>query len=152
MIRRHFLLLVLGLFSVALLCLSPGCGYPKHIDPLILTFPTKELAALSAQARAKDIGGIVLTIDASKHSMEPLLLNDDLIVVDPRVTFDQIKLGTVIIATLLPGRPPVCHRATVRDSLGVMTSGDHNPESDTGARATASNYVGTADTVYRVKP
>ncbi len=133
------------------LLLLAGCGYPTHIDPPLRTEQTALMVQLAAQAEAKAIGGIVLTIDASKHSMEPLLLNGDLVVVDTRITFEQVVLGTVIVAQERAG-PSICHRATTRDSDGILTSGDHNSRSDTALRATKANYIGTVISRYRVKP
>ncbi len=134
------------------LLLLAGCGYPTHIDPPLRTETTPLMVQLAAQAEAKAIGGIVLTIDASKHSMEPLLLNGDLVVVDTRITFEQVVLGTVIVAQERAAGLSICHRATTHDSDGILTSGDHNSRSDTALRATKANYIGTVISRYRVKP
>ena len=165
MTRRPFLLLVVSLLSVAFLCLSPGCGYPKHLDPLLLTFPTKELADLSARARAKDIGGLIYTV-ADTHSMEPLLMGGDLIVVETRVTFEEVKPGQVVNYHADWAPPPeltVTHRVLERDSDGLLMAGDNvrpdidprtgqNRHSEARWRVTKKNYVGVVDTIYRVKP
>ncbi len=154
MTRRLFLFL--GLLAVALLCGPAGCGYPKHIDPLLLTYPSKNLALLSAQARAKDIGGIVCEV-ANTHSMEPVLLGGDYIVVDPRTVYADVRLGQVVTyqATWTASdAPPVAHRALVRDSGGLLVGGDNvdgqHPENQW--RVTQTNYIGVVDTIYRVKP
>ncbi len=140
-------------FTALITCLIiGGCGYPAHIDPPLRTEATPLMLQLAAQAEAKAIGGIVLTIDASKHSMEPLLLNGDLVVVDPRITFEQVRLGTVIVAQERATGPSICHRATTRDAEGILTSGDHNAKSDTALRATKANYLGTVVSIYRLKP
>ena len=153
------------LLTLALLAFTlGGCGYPKHLDPLLLTFPTKDLARLSAEARAKDIGGLVYTV-ANTHSMEPVLMGGDLIVVDTRVAYEDVKLGQVInyhAEWAPPPLPTVTHRATVRDSSGLLVEGDNvvpdiNPatgqdlHAESSWRVTKTNYVGVVDTIYRVK-
>ncbi len=147
--------LLLTLLAAALVFVT-SCGYPKHIDPLLLTYPSKTLALLSAQARAKDIGGTVCEV-ANTHSMEPVLLGGDYIVVDPRVAYTDVRLGQVITyqATWTASdAPPVAHRALVRDSGGLLVGGDNvdgqHPENQW--RVTQTNYIGVVDTIYRLKP
>lgn len=166
-------LLSLALFLGALVFLASSCGYPKHLDPLTLTFPTQNLALASAQARAKDINGVdesghpigVYSV-ANTHSMEPLLMGGDYIVVDHRVAFADVKLGQPITyqAQWAPApAPPVTHRATVRDKDGLIVEGDNvtpdivpgtgqDEHTENQYRVTVANYVGTVDTIYRVKP
>jgi hypothetical protein len=162
--RSSLLSLVLFLIAVALLAFG-GCGYPKHIDPLLLTYPSARVAELSAQARAKDIGGLVYKV-ANTHSMEPVLMGDDYIVVDTRVPYEQVKIGQVInyhADWQPPPLPTVTHRAVVRDKDGLLVEGDNvRPEIDprTGQdihsearwRVTKDSYVGVVDTIYRVQP
>lgn len=148
---KRFILTALG---ITLLCALVGC-FPKHIDPPLLTYDTDTLALLSAQARAKDIGGLVYHISTKTHSMFPAIQGNDYIVVDLRVAFKDVKIGMPIsyIAEWQPHGPAVTHRAVDRDSGGILAEGDdvdaEHPENHW--RVTENRYIGVVDGIYRVK-
>ncbi len=172
MTRRNLLtLLRAALFALVTVStiafLISGCGYPKHIDPPVLTYPTSNMAWLSALARAKDIGGTVYNV-ADTHSMEPYLQGGDYVVIDPRVAFADVPVGIPIgyKAEWQPaGGSPVLHRVIGRDASlggGLLVEGDNvKPLIDSNGqdlhressfRVKASQYLGVLDGVYRVKP
>lgn len=153
--RRHLLaLVIIGTLAGAASMLLSSCGAPKHIDPPTLTYPTELMARLSAEARAKDIGGTVYRV-ADTHSMEPLLIGRDYIVVAPpsRAPYADLKVGQVITYKAdWYAKHPVTHRLVQKDKDGWILSGDNNPRSEASWRVTAGTYLGTVDGIYRVRP
>lgn len=161
--RHHLITLGLAALAAALLGLS-ACGHPKHIDPPMFTYPTETLTRLSAEARAKDIGGMVFWV-ADTHSMEPLLKGGDYIVLAPpsRAPYAALKAGQVITykATWY-SKHPVTHRTRTKDGYGWVVSGDNvrpdiaadgrDRHSEASYRVTEASYLGTVDGIYRVRP
>lgn len=164
--RHHIVTLGLLALSAALLGLAalPGCGSPKHLDPPLFTYPTDLMTRLSAEARAKDIGGTVYHV-ADTHSMEPLLVGGDYIVAAPpsRAPYADLKAGTPIVyRAQWYTKHPVTHRTRVKDGYGWVVSGDNvrpdiapngqDRHSEASYRVTTESYLGTVDGIYRIKP
>ncbi len=141
----------------------PGCGSPSPIDPPLFTYPTDLMARLSAEARARDIGGLTFHV-ANTHSMEPVLKGGDYIVVAPpaRAPYASLKAGQIVTyrAEWYPAAP-VTHRLRTKDQYGWLASGDNvRPDiaangqdlhTEAGYRVTEDRYVGLVDGIYRVK-
>lgn len=152
MTHRRFLLLCLGLFAVALLCLSPGCGYAKHIDPPLYTYDTDAIAKESARLHAVDVGGIYEQNECC-GSMEPLIHAGDWVVTAP-APFEDRLLGRVNrYFAKWNGGKPVMHRFVSGNAKdGFIASGDNNAHSEPNERVVATTYGGEVVGIYRVKP
>ncbi len=156
MTNRSLLCLVLGLLSVAFLCLSPGCGYAKRIDPPVFTFESERELTLAASLHARDVGGFVTLPAANTHSMEPLIYGGDRFVIASK---ENAPYGERLKGRVVGGHPnwnPALfevHRVQLIDSYGLMVEGDNvdgqHPESS--SRITEANYVGEVVGIYRIK-
>jgi signal peptidase I len=137
------------LLLTALLLLASCKGTRE--DPPLFIYDSHSLASLSAAAHAKDVGGKLYAV-LDTHSMEPLLMGGDLIVVEP-CNYDLLRVGQVIVyrAEWTPaGAPPVTHRVVLKDSLGLVLSGDNNARSESGYRVTRDAVLGIVVGIYRV--
>ncbi len=152
MTHRSLLYLVLGLLFVSFLCLSPGCGDAKHIDPPLYTYADTKVAAESARLHAIDVHG-TYSQNTCCGSMQPLIYAEDWTVVSP-TPFSDALLGHVVVYTPeWNHRAPVMHRLVSGNAKdGFIASGDNNPTSEAAERVTAANYVGELVGIYRTKP
>lgn len=144
MLRLGIALLIAGLFA--------GCS-AKRIDPIVLTYPTEVLRRLSAEAHAKDVGGIVTLPVQDTKSMEPLIRGGDLLVV--KFTPFAPGLDGRVVACRPQWNPALflVHRIVAHDSYGYLVEGDNvdaeHPENKW--RVTRENFVGEIVGVYRLK-
>lgn len=142
-------LLVIG-GSLFLLLFLAGCGYPAHIDPPLYTYESDKIASQSAFLHAIDVGGNYFAVKDT-HSMEPVLLGGDYVVIQP-VSFSNLVVGNIVAYNAeWYNNQPVVHRIVGIDSEGLIMSGDNNPTSESRFRVTTKNYIGLAIARYRVK-
>jgi hypothetical protein len=116
--------------------------------PVRVDFPV-EVAAMpanAAQAKAAELGGKVWHVGFT-GSMKPLLQGGEYVVTVYR--YDGIRTGEVLVYTATYHERPIIHRAVQRDSHGWLMSGDSAKVSESWARVTKDNYLGTAVAAYR---
>ena len=63
--------------------------------------------------------------------------------------YPAIELGQVLIYSATYHDKPIIHRAVEKDGYGWLMSGDSSPRSESWARVTEENYLGTAVAAYR---
>jgi hypothetical protein len=121
-----------------------ACGW----KPVRVDFPV-EVAAMpanAAQAKADELGGKVWQVGFT-GSMKPLLKGGEYVVTVYR--YDAIRTGEVLVYTATYHDKPIIHRAVQKDGYGWLMSGDSSPRSESWARVTKDNYLGTAVAAYR---
>jgi hypothetical protein len=116
---------------------------PVRVDPKIYVtrYPEAE-----ARQLAEQIGGKVWVVGFT-GSMKPLLKGGEYVVSVPN--FQSIKQGEVLIYNQPYHDKPIVHRAVQVDNDGWIMSGDSAKHTESWARVTASNYLGTAVAIYR---
>jgi hypothetical protein len=145
----------------AFLLLLTGCGYPKHIDPPTLTYPSQQMAEESAYLHARDLPngpGLTLLIIPPTHSMAPTIDVGDIIVVDTHAPYSERVPGEIVTYFGVDGEwkdrpkdsPPITHRISSKHSDGFIMTGDNNRYSESRSRVTETNYVGLVVGIYRV--
>lgn len=122
-------------------------GWKPEKPPL----PTNivQAAESSAHAYAQSIGGEVFAIQPT-GSMRGTLEGGDFIVT--KRDFASVKVGDVLVyqpAFKYEPNRPLAHRAVQKDSYGWIMSGDTAPVTESWARVTESNYMGTVIAVFR---
>jgi hypothetical protein len=123
-----------------------ACGW----KPVRVDFPV-EVAAMpanAAQSKADEVGGKVWQV-AFTGSMKPLLQGGEFVVTVYR--YDAIRTGEVLVYRAAYHDKPIIHRAVERDSHGWLMSGDSASVSESWARVTEKNYLGTAIVAYKQK-
>lgn len=80
-------------------------------------------------------------------SMRPLLTGGEYVVTVDR--FDDLEVGQVVVYRASYNSNPIIHRAVQKDSHGWLMSGDSAKVSESWARVTRENYLGTAVVGYR---
>ena len=80
-------------------------------------------------------------------SMKPLLQGGEVVV--SVKNYPAIELGQVLIYSATYHDKPIIHRAVQKDAHGWLMSGDSSPRSESWARVTEKNYLGTAVAAYR---
>jgi hypothetical protein len=143
------------LLGIALLVWGlAGCSTvagSRRVDPP-LYFETSPIAAeMGARLHAFDVGGMPLRVKDT-HSMEPLLMGGDFVVVAIR-PYAELESGRVVSyrADWAEGQI-VTHRTVQKDAAGWIMSGDHNPRSEPQSRMTERNYIGEVVARWRVAP
>jgi hypothetical protein len=101
--------------------------------------------ALAEDAAAK-LGGKVWQVSAT-GSMRPLLAGGEYVVTV--ANFDAIERGQVLVYHATYNRNPIIHRAVELDAHGWLMSGDSAPVSESWARVTRENYLGTVVLGYK---
>ena len=116
--------------------------------PTKIDFPIypSAMPANAAQAKADEIGGKVWHVGFT-GSMKPLLQGGEYVVTVER--YDAIKVGEVLVYRATYHENPIIHRAAEQDSHGWLMSGDSAPVSESWARVTRKNYLGTAIAGFR---
>jgi hypothetical protein len=104
------------------------------------------MPANAAQAKADELGGKVWQVGFT-GSMKPLLKGGEYVVTVYR--YDAIRTGEVLVYTATYHDKPIIHRAVQKDGYGWLMSGDSSPRSESWARVTKDNYLGTAVAAYR---
>ena len=117
-------------------------------QPVRVDFPVEvaEMPANAAQAKAAELGGKVWQVGFT-GSMKPLLKGGEYVVTVYR--YDDIRTGEVLVYTATYHDKPIIHRAVQKDGYGWLMSGDSSPRSESWARVTKDNYLGTAVAAYR---
>jgi len=116
--------------------------------PVRVDFPV-EVAAMpanAAQSKADELSGKVWQVGFT-GSMKPLLQGGEYVVTVYR--YDAIRTGEVLVYTATYHDKPIIHRAVEKDAYGWLMSGDSSPRSESWARVTKDNYLGTAVAAYR---
>lgn len=99
-----------------------------------------------AAAYAAGVGGRAHSV-AATGSMRPVLAGGDFVVVID--AYQQIKKGDILVYRATYNANPIVHRAADKDKGGWIMSGDSAPVSESWARVTESNYLGTVVAIYR---
>jgi hypothetical protein len=117
-------------------------------QPVRVDFPIEvaEMPANAAQAKADELRGKVWQVGFT-GSMKPLLKGGEYVVTVYR--YDAIRTGEVLVYTATYHDKPIIHRAVQKDGYGWLMSGDSSPRSESWARVTKDNYLGTAVAAYR---
>lgn len=165
-----------ALFAIALfiaMVFTSSCQ-PPRIDPPLILRPTAMQAFLEASIHARDLhldthapgaAGTIYNVQDT-HSMEPVLIGGDWIVVDRTVRLKDVRVGQIVVymAQWRPGNAtPVCHRIASREADGrLIVSGDNvrpeidaqgrNRRSEASYRVDEENLVGVVIERYRVDP
>jgi len=151
------------IFTTLALCVAlvvaavfAGCA-PKPDASLVLwEQPAPQVAA---QAHAREIGGLALVV-LPTGSMEPFITGGDWVVVDPRLSYETIQPGQILLyqAGWLPASsPPVVHMAAAKSGDAWIMSGLANAHYENAANGglhmTRAHYRGRVVQVYtrRVK-
>ena len=119
---------------------------PVRDDPVVREVARAEQAATEAAGR---LGGRVWRVGFT-GSMRPLMRGGEYAVTVSR--FDDVRLGQVLVYSAIYHNNPIVHRAVQKDSYGWLMSGDSAPHSESWARVTAGNYLGTVVEIYRETP
>lgn len=82
-------------------------------------------------------------------SMKPLLEGGEYVVSVSR--YDTIRKGEVLIYRQPYYPNPIIHRAVQQDKDGWIMSGDSAKHTESWARVTAKEYIGTVVAVYRLR-
>ena len=124
-------------------CLLTFGWKPVKNDFPIYDSPVAESLAHDAAAK---LGGKAWSVGFT-GSMKPLLTGGEIVVTVHR--FDDIQVGQVLVYHATYNRNPIIHRAVQKDRHGWLMSGDSAPVSESWARVTKENYLGTAVLGYR---
>lgn len=116
---------------------------PVKVDPSVFQVANSQEAAIKEAAR---VDGKVWAVSHT-GSMKPLLQGGEHVVTV--LAFDSVQKGQVLVYHASYNRNPIIHRAVQRDSYGWLMSGDSAPRSESWARVTKDNYIGTVVAVYR---
>jgi hypothetical protein len=116
---------------------------PVKVDPFVFQVANSQEAAIKEAAR---VDGKVWQVSHT-GSMEPLLQGGEHVVTV--LAFGSVQKGQVLVYHASYNRNPIIHRAVQRDSYGWLMSGDSAPHSESWARVTKDNYIGTVVAVYR---
>ena len=101
---------------------------------------------LAAHDTAQKLGGKAWAVGFT-GSMKPLLQGGEVIVTTDN--FDSIEVGQVLVYHASYNKNPIVHRAALKDKYGWLMSGDSAPISESWARVTKDNYLGTAVVGYK---
>lgn len=113
--------------------------------PIVCEQPEKEALAL-----AESMGGRAFVVSHT-GSMKPFLQGGEFVVVVPKwpaVPGDVIGYWPTFRTE---SGHPILHRVAAEDKDGLILSGDSAPHTESWARVTQSNYIGTLVAVYRSK-
>lgn len=116
---------------------------PVRLDPTIYPAGNPQLASETA---AKALNGRVWVV-GNTGSMKPLLQGGEFAVTIK--DYPSIKQGQVLVYNATYHDKPIIHRAVEHDSHGWLMAGDNSPRSESWARVTDQNYLGTVVAVYR---
>lgn len=116
---------------------------PVRLDPPIYPSGSPEQAS---QEAAKAISGRVWVVSFT-GSMKPLLQGGEYAVTVK--DYPSIKKGQVLVYNATYHDKPIIHRAVEHDNHGWLMAGDTSPRSESWARVTPDNYLGTVVAVYR---
>ena len=116
---------------------------PVKLDPPIYSTSNSQEAAIQEAAR---INGKVWSV-MHTGSMKPLLQGGEHAVTVAK--FDTVKRGQVLVYRATYNANPIIHRAVEQDKYGWLMSGDSSPRSESWARVTSENYLGTVVAIYR---
>ena len=116
---------------------------PVKIDPPLHLVGNSQEAAIQEAAR---INGKVWAV-MHTGSMKPLLQGGEHAVTVAK--FDTVQRGQVLVYHATYNKNPIIHRAVEQDKYGWLMSGDSSPRSESWARVTSENYLGTVVAIYR---
>jgi hypothetical protein len=116
---------------------------PVRLDPTVYPAGNPQLAAETA---AKALDGRIWVVSHT-GSMKPLLQGGEYAVTVKE--YANVKLGQVLVYNATYHNTPIIHRAVDKDSHGWLMAGDTAARSESWARVTDQNYLGTVVAVYR---
>jgi hypothetical protein len=116
---------------------------PTKLDPPIYSAGNSQEAAIQEAAR---IDGKVWAVSHT-GSMKPLLQGGEYAVTVAK--FDAVKRGQVLVYHAPYNKNPIIHRAVEQDKYGWLMAGDTAARSESWARVTSENYLGTVVAIYR---
>ena len=116
--------------------------------PVKKDFPIYDspIAESMAHDVAEKLGGKAWAVGFT-GSMKPLLQGGEFVVTVDK--FDDIQAGQILVYRASYHDKPIIHRAVQKDGYGWLMSGDSSPRSESWARVTKDNYLGTAVAAYR---
>ena len=116
--------------------------------PVKKDFPIYDspIAESMAHDAAEKLGGKAWAVGFT-GSMKPLLQGGEFVVTVDK--FDDIQAGQVLVYRANYHDKPIIHRAALNDTHGWLMSGDSAKVSESWARVTRDNYLGTAVVGYR---
>lgn len=116
---------------------------PVKIDPPVHQVANSQEEAIREAAR---VDGKIWKVSYT-GSMKPLLQGGEHVVTVS--AFADVRKGQVLVYHADYNRNPIIHRAVQKDGHGWLMSGDSAPRSESWARVTGENYIGTVVSVYR---
>jgi len=116
---------------------------PTKLDPPTYSVANSQEAAIQEAAR---INGKVWSV-MHTGSMKPLLQGGEHAVTVAK--FDTVQRGQVLVYRATYNANPIIHRAVEQDKYGWLMAGDSSPRSESWARVTSENYLGTVVAIYR---
>ena len=116
---------------------------PVKMDPPVHSVSNSQEAAIQEAAR---IDGKVWAVSHT-GSMKPLLQGGEHAVTVAK--FDTVKKGQVLVYHAPYNKDPIIHRAVEQDKYGWLMAGDTAGRSESWARVTSENYLGTVVAVYK---
>ena len=155
---RQLFKFTLGSLFVGVTCawllFVTGCRAP-HNDPPLFTFSSPIELRIASELHKRDIGGKLYRA-TNTHSMEPLIMGGDVIVIDTRSAFTKALLGFPVTyrAAWQPApAAPVTHRLVAWDASGAIAEGDNvsGNTNENKSRVTAKNYIGVVVGIYRMR-
>ena len=140
-----------ALISIAVCVVGAAWLLAFGWKPKLTPIPTHTVANAEAAAiaYATATGGEVFRV-TDTGSMRPLLTGGECVVTVRNYT--GIKVGAVVVyrptfATATGN--PLIHRAAQLDKYGWIMSGDSAPHTESWARVTEANYIGTVVAIFR---
>lgn len=116
---------------------------PVRVDPPVYAVANPSDAA---KASATALNGRVWAV-SNTGSMRPLLQGGEYVVTVSN--FDAVQKGQVLVYHATYNKNPIIHRAVDRDKHGWLMAGDTAKHSESWARVTKENYLGTVFFVYK---
>ena len=116
--------------------------------PVKVDFPVYVVAnpEMAATQKAYEVDGKVWAVGFT-GSMKPLLQGGEVVVTQHN--FDNIQAGQILVYRATYYDKPIIHRAIQKDKYGWLMSGDSSRLSESWARVTNDNYLGTAIAGYK---
>lgn len=152
----QWLLLICAVAGIALLVLLAKHkqtvlehGLPPRIECANIADAQKQAGSLAIPIAGT--GSLAPYIPASPAGVDPFTTIVAYAVIDPLLTYEDIKPGTLCIYTADWTTFRVMHQLSTKDHLGWIASGLHNAHSEASWRVTPKSFVGIVSRVYIVK-
>lgn len=122
-------------------------GYrPSGANPTLTLTPDPLGQAVQL---ANKLGGRAHVV-SDTGSMRPVLDGGDYVAVVS--AWDKVKKGDILVYRATYNANPIVHRAAAKDAHGWIMSGDSAKHSESWARVTEANYLGTVVHIFRKGP